>query len=85
MEVWALEAYGAAHTLQEMLTLKSDDIEGRNAAYEAIIKGEDVPEPSVPESFRVLVKELQALALDVQTLDEKDNPVDIFEGLASKR
>ncbi|AEV16951.1 DNA-directed RNA polymerase subunit beta [Thermus sp. CCB_US3_UF1] len=85
MEVWALEAYGAAHTLQEMLTLKSDDIEGRNAAYEAIIKGEDVPEPSVPESFRVLVKELQALALDVQTLDERDNPVDIFEGLASKR
>jgi DNA-directed RNA polymerase subunit beta len=85
MEVWALEAYGAAHTLQEMLTLKSDDIEGRNAAYEAIIKGEDVPEPSVPESFRVLVKELQALALDVETLDERDNPVDIFEGLASKR
>ena len=85
MEVWALEAYGAAHTLQEMLTLKSDDIEGRNAAYEAIIKGEDVPEPSVPESFRVLVKELQALALDVETLDEDDRPVDIFEGLASRK
>ncbi len=85
MECWALQAHGAAYTLQEMLTIKSDDIEGRNAAYEAIIKGEDVPEPSVPESFRVLVKELQALALDVQTLDEKDNPVDIFEGLASKR
>ncbi|MGQ9753781.1 MAG: DNA-directed RNA polymerase subunit beta [Thermaceae bacterium] len=85
MEVWALEAYGAAHTLQEMLTLKSDDIEGRNAAYEAIIKGEDVPEPSVPESFRVLVKELQALALDVQTFDEDDRPVDIFEGLASRK
>ncbi len=85
MEVWALEAYGAAHALQEMLTLKSDDIEGRNAAYEAILKGEDVPEPSVPESFRVLVKELQALGLDVETLDERGNPVDIFEGLASKR
>jgi len=85
MEVWALEAYGAAHTLQEMLTVKSDDIEGRNAAYEAIVKGEDIPTPSVPESFRVLVKELQALGLDVETLDENDRPIDIFEGLASKR
>ncbi len=85
MEVWALEAYGAAHTLQEMLTIKSDDIEGRNAAYEAIVKGEDIPTPSVPESFRVLVKELQALGLDVETLDENDRPIDIFEGLASKR
>ncbi len=85
MEVWALEAYGAAHTLQEMLTVKSDDIEGRNAAYEAIVKGEDIPTPSVPESFRVLVKELQALGLDVETLDEDDRPIDIFEGLASKR
>ena len=85
MEVWALEAYGAAHTLQEMLTLKSDDIEGRNAAYEAVVKGGDVPEPSVPESFRVLVKELQALGLDVETYDENDRPIDIFEGLASRR
>ena len=85
MEVWALEAYGAAFTLQEMLTLKSDDIEGRNAAYEAIVKGQDVPTPSVPESFRVLVKELQALGLDVETLDENERAIDIFEGLASRR
>ena len=85
MEVWALEAYGAAFTLQEMLTLKSDDIEGRNAAYEAIVKGQDVPTASVPESFRVLVKELQALGLDVETLDEKERVIDIFEGLASRR
>ncbi len=85
MEVWALEAYGAAHTLQEMLTVKSDDIEGRNAAYEAIVKGVDIPTPSVPESFRVLVKELEALGLDIETLDENDKPIDIFEGLASKR
>jgi len=85
MEVWALEAYGAAHTLQEILTIKSDDIEGRNAAYEAVVKGEDVPEPSVPESFRVLVKEFQALGLDVETYDEEGRLVDIFEGLASGR
>jgi DNA-directed RNA polymerase subunit beta len=85
MEVWALEAYGASHTLQEILTLKSDDIEGRNAAYEAVVKGEDVPTASVPESFRVLVKELQSLGLDVETYDENDRNLDIFEGLASKR
>jgi DNA-directed RNA polymerase subunit beta len=85
MEVWALEAYGAAHTLQEILTIKSDDIEGRNAAYEAVVKGEDVPEASVPESFRVLVKELQALGLDVDTYDENGKNLDIFEGLASRR
>ncbi|RIH89535.1 DNA-directed RNA polymerase subunit beta [Calidithermus terrae] len=85
MEVWALEAYGAAHTLQEILTIKSDDIEGRNAAYEAVVKGEDVPEASVPESFRVLVKELQALGLDVDTYDENAKNLDIFEGLASRR
>lgn len=85
MEVWALEAYGAAHTLQEILTIKSDDIEGRNAAYEAVVKGEDVPEASVPESFRVLVKELQSLGLDVETYDENSRNLDIFEGLASKR
>jgi len=85
MEVWALEAYGAAHTLQEILTIKSDDIEGRNAAYEAVVKGEDVPEASVPESFRVLVKELQSLGLDVETYDENSRHLDIFEGLASKR
>ncbi|MBF6594113.1 MAG: DNA-directed RNA polymerase subunit beta [Thermaceae bacterium] len=85
MEVWALEAYGAAHTLQEILTIKSDDIEGRNLAYEAVVKGDDVPEASVPESFRVLVKELQSLGLDVETYDENAKNLDIFEGLASRR
>ena len=71
MEVWALEAYGAAHTLQELLTVKSDDVAGRSRVYEAIVKGENPPKPGIPESFNVLVKELQALALDVQ-LDEND-------------
>ncbi len=66
VEVWALEAYGAAHTLQEMLTVKSDDVEGRNRIYEAIVKGENFLEPGTPESFNVLVKELQSLALDVE-------------------
>jgi DNA-directed RNA polymerase subunit beta len=66
MEVWALEAYGAAHLLQEMLTVKSDDVEGRSHTYEAIVKGENLPDPNIPESFRVLVKELQSLALDIQ-------------------
>jgi DNA-directed RNA polymerase subunit beta len=70
MEVWALEAYGAAHTLQEMLTVKSDDVTSRVKAYEAIVKGEPIQEPTVPESFRVLVKELQGLALSVQVLNE---------------
>ena len=65
MEVWALEAYGAAYTLQEMLTIKSDDVTGRHKAYQAIIAGEDVPEPGVPESFNVLIKELQSLDLQV--------------------
>ena len=77
MEVWALEAYGAAHTLQEILTVKSDDIVGRTKTYEAIIKGKDIPEPGIPESFRVLKHELQALALDVKMLDEFGNEVDI--------
>ncbi|MBN1658179.1 MAG: DNA-directed RNA polymerase subunit beta [Anaerolineae bacterium] len=71
MEVWALEAYGAAHTLQEMLTVKSDDVQGRTKTYEAIVKGEPIVEPGVPESFRVLVKELQSLALSVEVLDEE--------------
>ncbi len=79
MEVWALEAYGAAHTLQEMLTVKSDDISGRVKTYEAIVKGENIPEPGVPESFKVLTKELQALALDVKLLDENDNEVVFVE------
>ena len=75
MEVWALEAYGAAHTLQEIITIKSDDIQGRTKTYEAIIKGKDIPEAGIPESFRVLVHELQALALDVRMLDEDGNEV----------
>ncbi len=77
MEVWALEAYGAAHTLQEILTVKSDDITGRTKTYEAIIKGKDIPEPGMPESFRVLKHELQALAIDVKMLDENGNEVDM--------
>lgn len=77
MEVWALEAYGASHTLQEILTIKSDDIQGRVKTYEAIIKGWDIPEPGIPESFRVLINELQGLAIDVRLLDENNNPVDI--------
>lgn len=70
MEVWALEAYGAAFTLQEMLTVKSDDVPGRSRVYEAIVKGENPPEPGVPESFNVLVKELQSLCLDVEFMTE---------------
>src|SRR5690554_1587487 len=79
MEVWALKAHGAAYTLQEMLTIKSDDIDGRNAAYEAIVKGNDVLEPTIPESFKVLVKELHSLALDVKVLDAEGKPVNIFD------
>ena len=80
MEVWALEAYGAAHTLQEILTVKSDDIVGRTKTYEAIIKGKEIPEPGIPESFRVLKHELQALAIDVKLLDEEGNEVDLKKG-----
>ena len=76
MEVWALEAYGAAYTLQEILTVKSDDVVGRVKTYEAIIKGDNIPEPGIPESFRVLKKELQALALDIRLLDENDQEID---------
>lgn len=79
MEVWALEAYGAAHTLQEMLTVKSDDIVGRVRTYEAIVKGENIPEPGTPESFKVLTKELQSLALNVRLLDENGNDVKLAE------
>lgn len=79
MEVWALEAHGAAYTLQEMLTVKSDDVVGRVKTYEAIVKGENIPEPGIPESFKVLIKELQSLALDVQILDEEGNEVEIKE------
>ena len=79
MEVWALEAYGAAYTLQEILTVKSDDIVGRVKTYEAIVKGENVPEPGVPESFKVLIKELQSLCLDVKILNENDEEIEIGE------
>ena len=77
MEVWALEAYGAAHTLQEILTVKSDDVVGRVKAYEAIVKGENIPEPGIPESFKVLIKELQALALDVKVLRDDAGEIEI--------
>ena len=79
MEVWALEAYGAAYTLQEILTVKSDDVTGRVRTYESIVKGHNIPQPGVPESFKVLVKELQALCLDVQVLDRDGNQIEIKE------
>jgi DNA-directed RNA polymerase subunit beta len=79
MEVWALEAYGSAYTLQEILTVKSDDVVGRVKTYEAIVKGENVPEPGVPESFKVLIKELQSLALDVKVLSEDAEEIEIKE------
>ncbi len=81
MEVWALEAYGAAYTLQEILTVKSDDIVGRVKTYEAIVKGDNVPTPGVPESFKVLIKELQSLALDVKVLDDKGTEVELKEDI----
>ncbi|MDD3140508.1 MAG: DNA-directed RNA polymerase subunit beta, partial [Lachnospiraceae bacterium] len=81
MEVWALEAYGAAYTLQEILTVKSDDVVGRVKTYEAIIKGENIPEPGIPESFKVLLKELQSLGLDVKVLREDQTEVDIIENI----
>jgi DNA-directed RNA polymerase subunit beta len=79
MEVWALEAYGAAYTLQEMLTIKSDDTVGRVKAYEAIVKGENIAEPSIPESFKVLLKEMQSLALDVNVLSDEGEKVEVRE------
>lgn len=81
MEVWALEAYGAAHTLQEILTVKSDDVVGRVKTYEAIVKGENVPEPGVPESFKVLIKELQSLGLDVRLYAEDDRELELKENI----
>ena len=81
MEVWALEAYGAAYTLQEILTVKSDDIVGRVKTYESIVKGENIPKPGVPESFKVLIKELQSLGLDVKVLDENDEEIILKESL----
>jgi DNA-directed RNA polymerase subunit beta len=79
MEVWALEAYGAAYTLQEMLTVKSDDTVGRVKAYESIVKGENIPEPSIPESFKVLLKEIQSLALDANVVSEEGDGVEVGE------
>ncbi len=79
MEVWALEAYGAAYTLQEILTVKSDDVVGRVKTYESIVKGENVPEPGIPESFKVLIKELQSLALDVKVYSEEREEIAISE------
>ena len=81
MEVWALEAYGASYTLQEILTVKSDDVVGRVKTYEAIIKGDNIPEPGIPESFKVLIKEFRSLALDVRVLDEDQNEVELAETL----
>ena len=81
MEVWALEAYGASYTLQEILTVKSDDVVGRVKTYEAIIKGENIPEPGIPESFKVLLKELQSLALDVRVLRDDNTEVEIMESV----
>ena len=77
MEVWALEAYGAAYTLQEILTVKSDDVVGRVKTYEAIVKGQNVPKPGIPESFKVLIKELQSLGLDVKVLDKDNEEIDL--------
>ena len=77
MEVWALEAYGAAYTLQEILTVKSDDTVGRVNTYEAIVKGQNVPKPGIPESFKVLIKEMQSLGLDVRALDSNQEEIDL--------
>ncbi len=81
MEVWALEAYGASYTLQEIMTVKSDDVVGRVKTYEAIIKGENIPEPGVPESFKVLLKEMQSLGLDVQVLRDDGTEVEMTENI----
>ena len=85
MEVWALEAYGAAYTLQEILTVKSDDMFGRTKNYESITRGQNIPKPTIPESFKVLLKELQALCLDITVLDAKGNEVPMTENLFDPR
>ncbi len=79
MEVWALEAYGAAYCLQELLTIKSDDVLGRVKVYEAIVKGDNIPEPGIPESFKVLIKEMQSLCLDVEVLSEEGHQIEMHE------
>ena len=84
MEVWALEGYGAAYNLQELLTIKSDDVLGRIKTYEAIVKGESIPAPGMPESFKVLIKELRSLSLDVQVLDPQGKEVDLKEDIDLK-
>ena len=84
MEVWALEAYGAAYTLQEIMTVKSDDINGRVKTFEAIVKGHNVPQAGTPESFKVLIKELQSLGLDVKVLDANDNEVDLQQSFQNE-
>jgi DNA-directed RNA polymerase subunit beta len=81
MEVWALEASGAAYTLQEILTVKSDDVVGRVKTYEAIVKGENIPEPGIPESFKVLIKEMQSLGLDIKILSEENEEIDLKESV----
>nr|MBA3824464.1 DNA-directed RNA polymerase subunit beta [Ktedonobacterales bacterium] len=83
MEVWALEAYGAAHILQEILTVKSDDVVGRVKTYEAIVKGETIMEPGVPESFKVLVKELQSLGINVEVLNEDEQKIQFVEDIGN--
>ena len=79
MEVWALEAYGAAYCLQELLTIKSDDVLGRVKVYEAIVKGDNIPEPGIPESFKVLMKEMQSLCLNVEVLDDAGKEIEMHE------
>jgi DNA-directed RNA polymerase subunit beta len=83
MEVWALEAYGASHILQEILTVKSDDVVGRVKTYEAIVKGETIMEPGVPESFKVLVKELQSLGINVEVLNEDEQKIQFVEDIGN--
>ena len=85
MEVWALEAYGAAYTLQEMLTIKSDDVNGRNRAYEAIVKGDNIPRPGIPESFKVLVRELQSIGLDITVAKKDGQEVDLMTDMDDLR
>src|SRR5690606_32940930 len=77
MEVWALEAYGAAYALQELLTIKSDDVTGRVKVYEAVVKGENIPEPGIPESFKVLIQEMRSLCLNVEALDAEGNAIEL--------
>ena len=85
MEVWALEAYGAAYTLQELLTVKSDDMQGRNEALNAIVKGKPIPRPGTPESFKVLMRELQSLGLDIGVYTEEGKEVDLMQDVNPRR